>query len=252
MVAHAGFWRVRQIPVVIVLLVAALGLTGCTRGGDHDSVQASMSVSPQAALVDQPVTVSVGGLPAGARQNAHRQGHGYRRHHLVGNSPVPGDLGRGAVAESAVAGRQLHRGQPHGPAHPHGPATGLGARRVPPPRGRLRRRPAGQRQRPSGRHSDHSPTRPGRGRRGREASRGQPAVGSTPTCTCPSTPRAGGPQCWSSAAPTGASPPASRPPCWPPTATFQSFGPDGTVVAVNCYVSNIEACQAIPTIKPGS
>jgi hypothetical protein len=67
MVAHAGFWRVRQLPVVIVLLVAALGLAGCTRGRDHDSVQASMSVSPQAALVDQPVTVSVRGLPAGAR-----------------------------------------------------------------------------------------------------------------------------------------------------------------------------------------
>jgi hypothetical protein len=45
MAGHAGSWRVRQIPVLIVLLVAA-GLAGCTR----DRVKASMSVSPQAAL----------------------------------------------------------------------------------------------------------------------------------------------------------------------------------------------------------
>jgi dienelactone hydrolase len=52
---------------LIVLLVAAAGLAGCTRGGDHDRAQASISVSPQAALVDQPVAVTVQGLPAGAR-----------------------------------------------------------------------------------------------------------------------------------------------------------------------------------------
>jgi hypothetical protein len=52
---------------VIVLLVAAAGLAGCTRGGDRDRVQASIAVSPQAALVDQPVAVRVRGLPAGAR-----------------------------------------------------------------------------------------------------------------------------------------------------------------------------------------
>ena len=63
MAGHAGSWRVRQIPVLIVLLVAAAGLTGCTR----DRVKASMSVSPQAALVDQPVAVTVTGLPAGSR-----------------------------------------------------------------------------------------------------------------------------------------------------------------------------------------
>lgn len=65
MAGHAGSWRVRQIPVLIVLLVAAAGLTGCTR----DRAKASMSVSPQAALVDQPVavTVTLTGLPAGAR-----------------------------------------------------------------------------------------------------------------------------------------------------------------------------------------
>ena len=55
MAGHAGSWRVRQIPVLIVLLVAAAGLTGCTR----DRVKASMSVSPQAALVDRPVAVTV-------------------------------------------------------------------------------------------------------------------------------------------------------------------------------------------------
>src|SRR5215216_5157311 len=67
MAAHAESWRVRPIRVLIALLVAALGLAGCTRGGDHDSRQTSMSVSSQAALVDQPVTVLVRGLPAGAR-----------------------------------------------------------------------------------------------------------------------------------------------------------------------------------------
>jgi Acyl-CoA thioester hydrolase/BAAT N-terminal region/BAAT / Acyl-CoA thioester hydrolase C terminal len=52
---------------LIVLLVAAAGLAGCTRGGDRDRVQASISVLPQAAPVDQPVAVTVQGLPAGAR-----------------------------------------------------------------------------------------------------------------------------------------------------------------------------------------
>jgi dienelactone hydrolase len=52
---------------LIALLVAAPGLSGCTRGGDRDRVQASISVSPQAALVDQPVAVTVQDLPAGAR-----------------------------------------------------------------------------------------------------------------------------------------------------------------------------------------
>jgi dienelactone hydrolase len=67
MAGRTGGWRVRQIPVMVVLLVAAAGLAGCTRGGDRDRVQASISVSPQAALVDQPVAVTVQGLPAGAR-----------------------------------------------------------------------------------------------------------------------------------------------------------------------------------------
>ena len=37
------------------------------RGTDRDPVQASISVSPQVGLVDQPVAVTVQGLPAGAR-----------------------------------------------------------------------------------------------------------------------------------------------------------------------------------------
>jgi dienelactone hydrolase len=67
MAGHAGSWRARPIPVLIVLLVAAAGLAGCTRGGDRDRVQASISVSPLVALVDQPVAVTVQGLPAGAQ-----------------------------------------------------------------------------------------------------------------------------------------------------------------------------------------
>ena len=66
MAGHAGPWRVRPIPVLVALLVTAAGLAGCTRG-DGDRVQASISVSPQAAPVDQPVAVTVQGLPAGAR-----------------------------------------------------------------------------------------------------------------------------------------------------------------------------------------
>ena len=67
MAGHAGSWPVRPIPVLIVLLVAAAGLAGCTRGADRGQVQASISVSPQAALGDQPAAVTVQGLPAGAR-----------------------------------------------------------------------------------------------------------------------------------------------------------------------------------------
>jgi dienelactone hydrolase len=67
MAGQAGSWRGRPIRLLVVLLVAAAGLTGCTRGGDRDRVQASIAVSPPAALVDQPVAVTVQGLPAGAR-----------------------------------------------------------------------------------------------------------------------------------------------------------------------------------------
>ena len=67
MAAHPGSWRVRPIRLLIVLLVTAAGLAGCTGGGDRDRGQASISVSPLAALVDQPVAVTVQGLPAGTR-----------------------------------------------------------------------------------------------------------------------------------------------------------------------------------------
>jgi dienelactone hydrolase len=67
MTGHAGSWRARPIPVLVALLVAAAGLAGCTRGADRDRVQASISVTPPAALVDQPVAATVQGLPAGAR-----------------------------------------------------------------------------------------------------------------------------------------------------------------------------------------
>jgi dienelactone hydrolase len=67
MAGHAGSWRVRPIPVLLALLVAAAGLAGCTPGADRGRAQASISVSPQAALVDEPVAVTVQGLPGGAQ-----------------------------------------------------------------------------------------------------------------------------------------------------------------------------------------
>ena len=57
----------RRSGVVILATVTALGAAGCTSGRDRAAADASMSVSPQAALLDRPVTVSVRGLPAGAR-----------------------------------------------------------------------------------------------------------------------------------------------------------------------------------------
>ena len=63
MAGHAGSWRARPFRLLIVLLVAAAGLAGCTR----DEGRASISVSPLAALVDQPVTAKVHGLRAGAQ-----------------------------------------------------------------------------------------------------------------------------------------------------------------------------------------
>ena len=57
----------RPIRLLVVLVVTGAGLGGCTGGGDRDPGQALISVSPLAALVDQPVVVGVRGLPAGAR-----------------------------------------------------------------------------------------------------------------------------------------------------------------------------------------
>jgi dienelactone hydrolase len=67
MAARAGSWRTRRLRVLVAVMVAAVGLAGCTGGGDRGVGRASMSVSPQAAPVDQPVTVMVRGLPGGAR-----------------------------------------------------------------------------------------------------------------------------------------------------------------------------------------
>src|SRR5829696_7065750 len=67
MAGQAGSWPVRPIPVLLVLLMAAAGLAGCTGGGDRDRARAAISMSPPAALVDQPVAVTVQGLAAGGR-----------------------------------------------------------------------------------------------------------------------------------------------------------------------------------------
>ncbi|HEV8651697.1 MAG TPA: acyl-CoA thioester hydrolase/BAAT C-terminal domain-containing protein [Actinomycetes bacterium] len=67
MAAHARSWRGRQIGVLTALVVAAAVLARCTLPRYPAAVRPSMSVSPQTALLDQPVTVSVRGLPAGAR-----------------------------------------------------------------------------------------------------------------------------------------------------------------------------------------
>jgi hypothetical protein len=54
--------------VLALLVVSAAGLPACTGGGDGTApVNASMAVSPQRALLDEPVKISVRGLPAGAR-----------------------------------------------------------------------------------------------------------------------------------------------------------------------------------------
>src|SRR4029450_9773277 len=62
---QAGSWRARPIRLLIVLVVTGAGLAGCTGGGDRDPGQAWISVSPLAALVDQPVVVTVRGCPRG-------------------------------------------------------------------------------------------------------------------------------------------------------------------------------------------
>lgn len=66
MAAQGGFWQRRQVRVLAVLVAAVAALVAL-RAGLRDPVGVSMSVSPQAALLDQPVTVAVHGLPAGVR-----------------------------------------------------------------------------------------------------------------------------------------------------------------------------------------
>jgi Acyl-CoA thioester hydrolase/BAAT N-terminal region len=67
MAPRARAWRIGQVQVLVALVVAAVGLAGCTGGGDRDTPKASISASPPAALMDEPVTVSLRGLPGGAR-----------------------------------------------------------------------------------------------------------------------------------------------------------------------------------------
>ena len=251
MVAHAGFWRVRQIPVVIVLLVAALGLTGCTRGGDHDSVQASMSVSPQAALVDQPVTVSVGGLPAGARTTLTAKA-----------TDTDGTTWSATAQFQATSAGELSLSQPSlGGSYTGANPMGLLTLMAPPPgsapavflhpeagydvalqvsvsgqvvaTATIRRQgPAAvgvvEKQAAASQRWDLRQPVPAQAHRGQAAR----SAGLRRLRRGPHHQLRGRP--------------AGRP------RLPSSFGPDGTVVAVNCYVSNIEACQAIPTIKPGS
>ncbi|HJU02591.1 MAG TPA: acyl-CoA thioesterase/BAAT N-terminal domain-containing protein, partial [Actinomycetes bacterium] len=50
--------------MLIATVLAGAGLWGCTRGGDGP---VSMTVTPAVALIDQPVKVSIRGLPARAR-----------------------------------------------------------------------------------------------------------------------------------------------------------------------------------------
>jgi dienelactone hydrolase len=67
MAGHLGSWRRRPLLVLIALVMVVAGPAGCTGGRERAEARASMSVSPQVALVDEPVTVVVRGLGAGAR-----------------------------------------------------------------------------------------------------------------------------------------------------------------------------------------
>ncbi|HVD29711.1 MAG TPA: acyl-CoA thioesterase/bile acid-CoA:amino acid N-acyltransferase family protein [Mycobacteriales bacterium] len=62
--------------LLAAVAVAAAGLVACTGGGDASA--ATMTVAPDTALIDQPVTVSVRGLPAGARTTVTARATDYR------------------------------------------------------------------------------------------------------------------------------------------------------------------------------
>jgi hypothetical protein len=55
-------WRAHGRRVLIVAVLVCAGLSGCTGGGEP----VSMTVSPGTGLIDQPVRVSISGLPSGA------------------------------------------------------------------------------------------------------------------------------------------------------------------------------------------
>jgi hypothetical protein len=63
MAAHLELRWQRQLPLLVVLVLAAAGVVGCTSG---DVRHVTMTVSPRTALLDEPVNVSVQGLPDGA------------------------------------------------------------------------------------------------------------------------------------------------------------------------------------------
>ncbi|HET7516148.1 MAG TPA: acyl-CoA thioesterase/BAAT N-terminal domain-containing protein [Actinomycetes bacterium] len=203
MAGHAGSWRVRTVPVLLVLLVVAAGLAGCTRGADRGRVQAAISVSPRAALVDQPVAVTVRGLPAGARTT------------LTARARDADGIAWSATAQfTATSAGTVSLDQPSlGGSYTGVNPMGLFTIMTPPPGSapdRFLYRAAGYdvtlQATVGGRVATEAAVR----RRGPlavgvvEKQLRRPKAGSTGTCTCPSTPRAGVPRSWSSAAPAGA------------------------------------------------
>ena len=161
-------------------------------------------MSPQAALVDQPVAVTVQGLPAGARTT------------LTARAKDTDGITWSATAQfQATPAGEVSLGQPSlGGSYTGVNPMGLFTLMAPPPGSApawflypeagydvTLQASVGGRVAANG---DRPPARPGRGRRGREASCARPRAGSTATCTCPSTPQAGVPRCWCSAAPAAA------------------------------------------------
>src|SRR5215213_124193 len=173
MAGHAGSWRVRPIPAVLVVLVAVAGLAGCTGGADRDRVKASISVSPRAALVDEPVAVTVQGLPAGARTTLSATAGDADGSTWSATAQFTATSAGTVSLDQPSLGGSYTGVNPMGLFTFDGSAAGLGPRLVPLPRGQLRRRLAGQRRRPRGRHGQRPPAGPVCGRRGREAAASQ-------------------------------------------------------------------------------
>jgi Acyl-CoA thioester hydrolase/BAAT N-terminal region len=203
MAGRAGGWRVRPTPVLAVLLVAAAGLAGCTRGGDRDQIQASISVSPLVALEDQPVAVTVRGLPGGAPTTLTARAR-----------DTDGITWASSAQFQASSAGEVSLGQPSlGGSYTGVNPMGLFTLMAPPPGsapdwflyseagydvileaavdGRVAAKASVHRQGPLAVGVVEQQLRPARG-------------GIYGTCTCPSTPRAGGPRRWCSAAPVGA------------------------------------------------
>jgi dienelactone hydrolase len=89
--------------MLAVLAVAGAGLAGCT--GDGAAVDASMSVTPAAALLDVPVTVSVRGLPAGTRTTVTAQATDARGTHWSASAEFQATAaGAVSLEQPALAG----------------------------------------------------------------------------------------------------------------------------------------------------